>query len=254
MFSDLLPAAISPLSALVLILSSFAASALTAAVGLGGGVALIAVMANLMPPLALVPVHGLVQLGSNGGRAIVQRRYIDPAIAAWFAGGAIVGAALGGYLAVSIPAAWLRIGIAGFVLWTVWGRVPKLGHARKQAMGIAGFIGTSLSMFFGATGPIGGSVLSTLGLTRHQFVANQAVTSLTMHVCKVAAFGFLGFAFGPWIGLIVLMITSGFLGTLAGTRMLGRMQEETFRKGFKLVMTLLAANLIWQALPGLSGS
>ncbi|SHM99258.1 sulfite exporter TauE/SafE family protein [Roseibium suaedae] len=247
------PAALSPIATFVLLLSSFIASALTAAVGLGGGIALIAVMANLMPPLALVPIHGLVQLGSNGGRAIVQRRYIDPAIALWFAGGAVLGAALGGMLAVNLPSTWLRLGIAFFVLWTVWGKVPKLDHARKQAMGIAGFIATGLSMFFGATGPIGGSVLSTLGLTRHQFVANQAITSLTMHVCKVAAFGFLGFAFGPWIGFTALMIFFGFLGTLAGTRLLGRMQEETFKKGFRIVMTLLALNLIWPVARSLVG-
>ena len=241
-----IPDALSPLTAILLLFTSFVTSALTAAVGLGGGIALIAVMASLMPPLALVPVHGVVQLGSNAGRAFVQRRHIDPAIALWFAGGAILGAALGGLIAVNLPATWLRLGIAFFVLWTVWGRVPKLDHARKQAMGVAGFIATGLSMFFGATGPIGGSVLSTLGLTRHQFVANQAITSMTMHVCKIAAFGFLGFAFAPWIGFIALMVFFGFMGTLAGTRLLGRMQEKTFKKGFKLVMTLLALNLIWQ--------
>lgn len=254
MFLDLLPSAISPLAALLLIVASFATSALTAAVGLGGGVALIAIMANLMPPLALVPVHGIVQLGSNAGRAFVQRHHIDPAIALWFAAGAILGAFSGGYIAVNLPAPWLRLGIAFFVLWTVWGRVPRLAHARKQAMGIAGFLATGLSMFFGATGPIGGSVLFTLGLTRHQFVANQAATALIMHICKITVFGFLGFAFAPWLGLIALMIVSGFAGTLAGSRLLGRMREETFKKGFKLVMTLLALNLIWQAAPALFGN
>ena len=41
-----------------------------------------------------------------------------------------------------------------------------------------------------------------------------------------------------------LMIASGFLGTLAGALLLGRMPEETFRTGFRIVMTALAVSLI----------
>ncbi|MEM5583713.1 sulfite exporter TauE/SafE family protein [Roseibium sp. AS2] len=237
-----------------LILTSFFTSALTAAVGLGGGVALIAVMAAVMPAGALVPVHGVVQLGSNAGRAIVQLKHVDWLIALWFAVGAAFGAAIGGAIAIELPAAILKAGISLFVLWVVWGKAPKFGKARKRAMAGAGFASTFLSMFFGAAGPIGGAVLATLGLPRHGFVANQAVTALIMHVFKIVVFGLLGFAFAPWAGLIVLMIASGFLGTLAGSRLLGRMEEKTFRTGFRWVMTALAANLLWQAVRSWPGA
>lgn len=247
LLTALLPADISLLASLLLIVASFFTSALTAAVGLGGGIALIAVMASLMPASALVPVHGVVQIGSNGGRAIVQFRHVDWLIAVWFAAGAVFGAAIGGAIAVELPASVLRAGIGVFVLWVIWGRPPRFGKAPKRAMGVAGFASTFLSMFFGAAGPIGGAVLSTLGLTRHEFVANQAVTALTMHIFKIIAFGALGFAFAPWAGLIVLMIASGFLGTLTGSRMLGKMDEKAFKTGFKWVMTALALNLFWQA-------
>ncbi|WP_428670527.1 sulfite exporter TauE/SafE family protein [Roseibium sp.] len=247
LLSALLPGELGTVPALVLVIVSFFTSALTAAVGLGGGVTLIAIMAALMPASALVPVHGVVQFGSNAGRALVQLRHVDWLIALWFALGAAFGAAIGGAIAVELPAAVLKFGIACFVLWVVWGRKPKFGQARKRAMAAAGFASTFLSMFFGAAGPIGGAVLSTLGLPRHGFVANQAVTALIMHIFKILAFGALGFAFAPWAGLIVLMILSGFLGTLAGSRLLGKMNEATFRTWFKWVMTALALNLFWQA-------
>ncbi len=247
LLTALFPADLNTVAAMTLVVVSFFTSALTAAVGLGGGVALIAVMAALMPTSALVPVHGVVQFGSNAGRALVQLRHVDWLIALWFALGAALGAAIGGAIAVELPAAILKAGIACFVLWVVWGRKPKFGKARKRAMAAAGFASTFLSMFFGASGPIGGAVLSTLGLPRHSFVANQAVTALIMHIFKIIAFGALGFVFAPWAGLIVLMIASGFLGTLAGSRLLGRMDEATFKTGFKWVMTALALNLIWQA-------
>ncbi|WP_269585247.1 sulfite exporter TauE/SafE family protein [Roseibium sp. Sym1] len=240
-------------ASLTLIVVSFFTSALTAAVGLGGGIALIAIMASVMPASALVPVHGVVQFGSNAGRALVQLKHVDWLIALWFAIGAAFGAAIGGAIAVELPAAILKGGIGLFVLWVVWGRAPKFGEARKRAMAAAGFASTFLSMFFGAAGPIGGAVLSTLGLPRHGFVANQAVTALIMHVFKIIAFGALGFAFAPWAGLIVLMIASGFLGTLAGSRLLGKMDEKTFKAGFRWVMTALALNLLWQAARGWFG-
>ncbi len=243
----ILPAELGTLPAILLIIVSFFASALTAAVGLGGGVAMIAAMATLMPAHALVPVHGVVQVGSNGGRALVQLKHVDWFIVTWFTAGAVFGAALGGAIAVELPGTVLRAGIGLFVLWVVWGRPPRFGKVQKRAMAAAGFASTFLSMFFGATGPIGGAVLSTLGLTRHGFVANQAVTALVMHIFKIVTFGALGFAFAPWAGLIVLMIFSGFLGTLSGSRLLGKMNEETFKTGFKWVMTVLALNLLWQA-------
>ncbi len=158
----LFPAEISSLTASILIAASFLTSALTAAVGLGGGVALIALMANLMPISALVPVHGVVQLGSNAGRAIVQFRHVDWTILMWFTLGAVAGAALGGSIAVTLPGPVLRLGIALFVLWIIWGKVPKFHEAPKRVMAATGFAATALSMFFGAAGPIGGAVLQRL--------------------------------------------------------------------------------------------
>jgi len=243
----LIPDGLSGLTFTLLVVASFLTSALTAAVGLGGGVALIAIMATFMPVAALVPVHGVVQLGSNAGRVLVQIRFVDWMIALWFAVGAFFGAALGGAVAIQLPEPVLQAGIALFVLWVVWGQPPRLAHARKRAMAGAGFVSTFLSMFFGAAGPIGGAVLSTLGLTRQSFVANQAITALTMHIFKIIVFGALGFAFAPWAALIVAMIASGILGTLAGSSLLGRMNERTFKTAFRWVMTALAVNLLAQA-------
>lgn len=246
--ANLLPEGLSVGFALLLVLSSFFTSALTAAIGLGGGVILIVIMASLVPASALVPVHGAVQLGSNAGRALVQLRHVDWGIAAWFALGAIFGALAGGAIAIQLSEAALKSGIALFILWTVWGRPPKFEQLAKPVMGVTGFISAFLSMFFGAAGPIGGAMLATLGLTRHQFVANQAITALMMHIFKLLAFGLLGFALAPWLPLIFAMIATGFLGTLTGSKLLGKMDEVAFKKGFKIVMTGLALHLIWKTL------
>ncbi|MBT3334540.1 MAG: sulfite exporter TauE/SafE family protein, partial [Rhodospirillaceae bacterium] len=73
---DLLPGGMSPLVAILLLGISAFTSLISAAFGLGGGLVLLAVMATVMPAAALVPVHGVVQIGSNFGRATVMVRHI----------------------------------------------------------------------------------------------------------------------------------------------------------------------------------
>jgi hypothetical protein len=50
---------------------SFAGSFITAAFGIGGGIAFLADCAVLLPPAAIIPIHGVVQLGSNSVRALM---------------------------------------------------------------------------------------------------------------------------------------------------------------------------------------
>lgn len=67
------------------------------------------------------------------------------------------------------------------------------------------------------------------------------------HGLKVVVFGFLGFAFGAWVPVMVAMVAAGFLGTLLGTRLLHALPEAVFRTAFKWVLTLLAIQLIASA-------
>ena len=69
-----IPADISQLDFFLLTLASLVTSFMTAAFGIGGGVVLIVVMALLVPPAALIPVHGIIQLGSNGGRVAIMAK------------------------------------------------------------------------------------------------------------------------------------------------------------------------------------
>ena len=65
------------------------------------------------------------------------------------------------------------------------------------------------------------------------------------HLLKTVAFGFLGFAFSAWAGLIGLLIVFGFLGTLVGRLVLARIDERRFRIALNVILTLLAHRLIY---------
>src|SRR5690606_28492660 len=61
-------------------------------------------------------------------------------------------------------------------------------------------------------------------------------------------YGAAGFVFADWLGLIVLMILSGAVGTWLGLRLLRRLNDRRFTLIFNLLLTLLALRLVWQAL------
>lgn len=62
-FFDVIPADIFTLLTLTAAFTSF----FTTCFGIGGGVMLLGVMAQVLPPQLIIPLHGAVQLGSNAG-------------------------------------------------------------------------------------------------------------------------------------------------------------------------------------------
>lgn len=239
----LIPEGLSVAVAAGLIGTSFLTSLLSAALGLGGGVILLAVLAALLPPAALIPVHGLVQLGFNASRVAIMPRDVRWGALAPFALGSLVGAAVGGAVVVDLPGHWVRVGVGLFILWSVVATPPAI--FRRAALP-TGLLSTFLSMFFGATGPFVAAYIRTLRLERMNVVATHAAFMTVQHTLKVVAFGLFGFAFGPWLALIAAMLAAGFLGTVAGKRVLVRLPEARFQFALKAILIAMALNLIWQ--------
>ena len=244
--SGFLPEGLAALDGLILIAAALFTSFLTAAFGIGGGVALLAVMAMIMPPSVLIPVHGVVQAGSNFGRFAVMTKHVNWMAVGPFALGSLVGAALGGLLVVDLPPWLLQLGLALFILYACWGPPPPTPG--KGAVLFGGAFSTFLTMFFGATGPFVAAVVKTLNLGRMEHVGTFSACMSVQHGLKIIAFGALGFAFGGYVPLMVAMVTSGFLGTLIGRRLLISLDDKKFSLALNIVLTLLALRLIWSAL------
>jgi uncharacterized membrane protein YfcA len=66
----------------------------------------------------------------------------------------------------------------------------------------------------------------------------------SQHILKIIVFSLLGFAFAEWLGLIVMMLTAGMLGTVLGSQVLNRLPKAMFDKVLKGILTLLALNLL----------
>ena len=244
-----LPAGVSPLLATALVLTAAGTSMITASLGIGGGVVLLAVMALLLPPAAIIPVHGMVQLGSNANRALMTWRHIDLRTIAYFAPGALLGAWLASLILVELPLAAVQASIAGFILLLCWGpAIPKRALGRTGTF-LAATLTSFLSLFVGATGPlVAAFIKQQRSNDRFATVATFAAAMSLQHAPKALVYGIAGFAFYDWLGLIVLMMAAGAIGTWVGIRLLRKLSDARFNTVFNILLTVLALRLLWQAL------
>ncbi|GLQ17969.1 sulfite exporter TauE/SafE family protein [Maritalea porphyrae] len=247
LFSMVVPAGLDGWTSLILIISAFFTSGLTAALSLGGGIALIAILTFFLPAAIAVPMHGVAQFGSNAGRAYLRRKDVQWQYAIWFALGGIPGAILGGQVAVWMPNRLFTLLIAAFLLYSVWG--PKPSSRNRQPIALFGFGGFAafISMIIGVSGPIVSGLLKFIE-DRKQFVATHALLMTFQNVAKILVFIFLGFSFYDYAALLFAMVVAGFAGTWVGGKLLDRLPEKAFRQAFKIAMTIIAAILIYRSI------
>ena len=231
-----------------LILLSCFTSMLSIAAGIGGGTIMLAVIAQVLPVAAIIPVHGMVQLGSNFGRAIVLVPHVNRHLLGWFLAGSVCGAFLGGQIVVSLPTSILQGVLGAFILYSVWNPSLKIFKASDGGLFAGGLVSTLLTMFVGATGPFVLAMLRAFSLPPQSLVSTTAACMVIQHVLKVIAFGLLGFSFAPYLPLIVSMIASGFVGTLIGRRLLLKVDEVKFKRGLNIVLTILALRLLMNSM------
>ncbi|UTP73438.1 sulfite exporter TauE/SafE family protein [Alteromonas sp. LMIT006] len=251
MLEWLLPAEFALTNAIILILSAGFTSFVSASMGIGGGLLLLIIMANIMPLAALIPVHGLVQLGSNVNRMVMTRQHIQMSIVGYFAIGAVIAALVASFVIVQLPLSLIELAIGIFVLAMVWGIKPQKRDLPKPLRILAGSVTTFLSMFIGATGPLVAAIIHSQRADKHQIVATFSTCMSLQHGLKMLVFGVVGFAFLPWLPLVIAMIVSGAIGTWIGLKLLNRFSANTFEWAFKGIMTVLALRTLYSGAQGL---
>lgn len=252
---------LAPTEAALLCAVAFATAVLSAVVGMAGGITLLAVMLLWIEPLVAIPLHGWIQLASNGSRAGIQRRHVDRGILLRFSALLLPAAAVGLALVHAIPADGLRAAIGAFVLLATWrprwlllGRHPERLAPGPRFVALGAGSGV-LNMTVGATGPLIAPFFLGLGLSRQALVGTKAACQAAGHLAKVALFGVGGFALGPWLPLLAAAMAATFAGTWVGSRVLERVSEPAFEMLYKAVLTLVALRLVGEELlPLLSGA
>jgi len=239
-----------PLQLIVLTVAALLTSILSAIIGMAGGIVLLAVMLLFMEPLAAIPLHGVVQLVSNGSRTWIQRRHVRGRIALLYALPLLPMGLLGLWVAESLPPAATRALIGVFVLVATWapgalllGTHPERIEPARRFLALGSAVGV-LNMTVGATGPLIAPFFLDLGLPRQALVGTKAACQALGHVAKVLIFGFAGFVFLPYLGALALLSATVILGTWIGSQLLERVSERLFVQLYRGVLTLIALRLV----------
>jgi uncharacterized membrane protein YfcA len=245
---SLLPPAMSLLDAGLLVAASLVTSFISAAFGIGGGFTLIALLALLLPPAALIPVHGIVQLGSNAGRVGIMLKQVVWRPVLPFVIGTVIGASLGAMVVVQLPPWAVQLALGIFIIWVVFAKLPPI---QQRYILLGGVVSSFLTMFFGATGNFIAAMVKTMNLDPVPHVATHSLMMTFQHLAKVLIFGLIGFQFGPYMILIIGMLISGFIGTIIGSRFLTKAGGRYFKPVLNTILSLAAARLIWAGVEGL---
>ena len=227
--------------------ASLVTSFLGISTGAAGGLLLLAIMASVLPPAVLLPIHTVVQLGSGVSRTVMMWRHVMRGTLAPFIIGAIIGAAAGAKIFVALPITVLQ-GILGlFIIVATW--LPQLGRigTERARFVVLGFGTTFLGMFVSATGTLLAPLMAGTAPNRYSQVATFGALISITHVAKLVGFAFVGFAIGRYVPLMAAMIATGAVGNWVGEMALLRTKEQHFRLVLQLALTILGLRLLWSA-------
>ena len=228
-------------------------SILSAVVGMAGGIVLLTVMLLFLPPLVVIPLHGVVQLVSNGSRTFIQRGHLRTDLIWRYAVLLLPMGFVGLQIAQRLPEAAITLLIGVFVLVATWapsalmlGAHPEQTNPRRRFFFLGGVTGL-LNITLGATGPLIAPFFLNLGLTRFQLIGTKAASQMLGHLAKLVVFGVAGFAYAEWLGLLGLLAACVVAGTWLGSQLLERVNEQWFVRIYKTVLSLIAIRLTGSA-------
>ena len=221
---------------------------MTAVVGAGGGTALIAIMLQVLNPIAAIPVHGAVQLASNTTRVWLFWHHMSWPIIFRFIALMPIGVWLGLKLFQGLPVEGVQILIGIFVLLSLL--TQQIRHLRQGDFPLwafvpLGLITGALNMVVGVIAPILGALIIRKDLSKESIVGTLGFFGFAGNLLKITGFSLIGFSFAEFGPLILAMIPAAILGTRLGKSILSNINEASFRLGFRIMLIGLALKLIF---------
>jgi uncharacterized membrane protein YfcA len=213
---------------------------------MGGGVALLAVMAMLLDPRNVIPIHGVVQVASNTSRTLILLRRVRWTIFFLYLPAQLIGVVLAISIYRGSELSWLKPAVGGFVLaYLLWERFkPRKLQLPLWFFAPAGLIGGLLTVLVGATGPFLAVFFLRDDIDQERIVATKAVIQTVGHLAKIPAFLSIGFPYASHLDLLVPLLLCAIAGTWIGTRILKRMDRRLFIVSFRVILALLGLRLV----------
>lgn len=229
---------------LILALVTFLTSTITAVVGIGGGMMLIAIMPSFLPLNALIPVHGLTQISSNLSRAVFGYKDVQYKVIPKFLIGSFIGIGIFAGILNLISLEYVPLFIGAYILLSLWSTKFNEKIKKYENYFLAGFFQTGLSMVVGATGSLTMTLLLKDFKNKDKVVATSAALMSITHILKVFVFTYFGFVFFDYIEIIIAMIIGSIAGSWTGTKLRDKIDAKKFTIILKVLLTALAIKVI----------
>ena len=203
-------------------------------------------MALLLPPPLVIPLHAVVQLASNFTRTLAFLRHVYWRILAYYAAPLVLGVGLASLLWSGDKMPWFKPLIGAYLLMflTLRRLKPALRSPPLWSYAVLGLVTGFLTIFVGATGPFIAPFFLRDDFEKEQVIATKAVCQAVAHLLKLPAFLALGFDYSPHLPLLAALIASVVAGTLLGKALLSRISRGSFERVFEGVLGTLAVYLI----------
>lgn len=233
---------------IILTIAAFVTSCISGAIGMAGGMLLLTVMLPFFPPTVLIPLHGSVQLVSNGFRLALNFKALKRSIFILAFLGSFIGAFLAEKVIWNVQGHYYQILLAGFIIIVTW--MPKFRNAWnfKGRFFVLGGFSSFASIVFGVTGPLLAPFFLSENLRPQQIVATKASIQFVGHILKLSIYAYSGFAFGQYFNILVPMIIAVLFGTWLGKEIMFKMNERLFKTIFKWVITFVASYIVLKTL------
>jgi uncharacterized membrane protein YfcA len=228
----------------LLTLASLATATLSAILGMGGGILLLAVMFCFMPFGEAIPLHAAVQLVSNGTRILAYRRAADWDTIRRFLMGVVPGVMIAGLLLWSLGEVgqaepYVKIVIGVYILTATFLPKPKPtpGQDGTRGFTLLGLVSGTAGLTVGATGPLIAPLFARRHFVKERLIATKAACQMLTHVFKIIAFWMLGtIDFARFSPLLVAMAAAAVLGTFLGRRFLKHVSPAAFVALYRIAL------------------
>ena len=242
---------------IILIISAFITSSISAVIGMGGGIILLGIMAILIPEgYMVIALHGIIQLASNTTRTYVFKNYIKKKLIKEFSIGSLIGLCISSLIillliniyqvssANEIKTDFLKPLVGIFIIWYLFIKKKTSNKKNKTFYFVGGISGLS-TVFIGATGPLIAPFFLNQKFSKENIIANKAACQMISHLGKIPLFiFFFNVNYIKEYQILLPLILAVFIGTNFGKKVLHFIPEKIFKKLFKLALLIIAIKLI----------
>ncbi|WP_372368150.1 sulfite exporter TauE/SafE family protein [Candidatus Uabimicrobium sp. HlEnr_7] len=239
--------AIDYLDICLLIVVTIFSTIISSTTGSGGGVLLFSFMTLYLPLFIIIPVHGFVQMFTNGFRSYLLRDVMRLKLFIFFALSASVGAICAGAFLPKISKTVPYLIITTFIFYTIFKpkNIPDIVLGNR-GFAIVGFFAGILGILVGAIGPFLALFFVRKDLTKEEIVANKSAMQGFIHSTKLPIFLYLGFSYFEYSYLILVILVSGVIGTRIGIYALKWIPQIYFFTLFKCALFFAGLKLLHQ--------